>query len=725
MAKRSDRRKGGRHGGSTRGPSAPKDDRLWRRLHDACPQAVREEHTPDQLWEALLEKEPMGKDPAEAKRRRSAFDNDLKEACTRGAWMHRRGKGVVLRSLEETEAAALAVGRFQADLNTDEPSELVLEAALARLLERPPDEWPAAWTLIEGEQQRKWNGFDLDAALEAWARRTSGLRFRELEPHLAMVLHQHGVMDRRRLLEERLRVRAKQGENPFPPAWRTALVEAAEGLPEVDGDAEVAAGRTDLRHLPFVTIDPADARDFDDAVCLVNQTLWIAIADVASYVPLGTALDRAARARATSVYLPHTVLPMLPPRLADDLCSLRAQVDRRAMVLEIPVQEGGLGTPMAHEAIVKVHANRTYDDVLEDAAFAPLMALAARLREDDLRLQLHNAELRPRLHDDARLTVEIKRPNEATAMIETLMVAANAAVGHLLGQAGAPLPWRCHLPPDLPEVEALNARLEALEVDIRLPMPSFRTTGQSETEELSDLLSAWADSASIDLGPQEAAEHTSEVIDPEARRAMLDALRLAQEQALALRGSTRRIVDQSLFQIMQRATYSATNTGHFGLDLDAYAHFTSPIRRYPDLVAHRQLKALLHGQAWAHDHADVEDLAEHCSKQGWSAKRLEWEAVDQAFAMHLLDEDEARSWPSRVVALRTPFVHLDLDDDGAMHGRLHLSALGGRTRLTVDEHGLVVEPVEGGPPMLKLGERLPCRLRGVDLWTGRLDLAPV
>ncbi len=664
----------------------------------------------------------------DARRARSAFDAALSEATKRGQRLTRTDTGVRLRSKETIEAASRARQRWQAHLDgTEGPDEVLGEVLRCWLLEAPLESWPETWTLIEGERVLTWDGFDLSKALVAWARRISGLRFREDAPHVAHLLHAAGTMDALALIEARLRQRARERDNPFPEAWQPHLVEVTNALEEVDGDADVAAGRTDLRHLPFVTIDPHDAKDFDDAVCLSDdkQTLWVAIADVASYVRQDTPLDRAARSRATSVYLPHAVLPMLPPRLADDLCSLRANVDRRAMVLELRLDSNRVAACVPHEAVIRVRANRSYDEVLERGEVDDLLALAAGMREGDLRLELHQAELRPRLKGNADIDVEIKRPNDATAMIETFMVAANAAVGELLGSAGAPLPWRCHLPPDRVEVEALNARLKALDVNIELPMPSHRTSGQTSTEELSDLLSGWAGGITIESNTEPVEEtHRSEVIDPEARRAMLDALRQAQHAASELTGATRRVVDQSLFQLMQRASYTATNTGHFGLDLDAYAHFTSPIRRYPDLVAHRQLKALMRNEPWPHAAEDMEALAGHCGDRAWAAKRLEWEAVDQAFALHLTTT-ETTAWPARVVSLRTPFVHLDLNDDGALHGRLHLSALSKKSRLHIDDHGLVVESEDHPEPLLRLGERYPCRLRGLDLWTGKLDLAPV
>ena len=337
-----------RRGGSAhrqrrpRGPKAPDDDRLWRRLHDALGPKAEESHTADELWAAVCVREGHPTEGPDARRARSTFDAALSEATKRGQRLTRTDAGVRLRSRETIEAASRARQRWQAHLDgTEGPDELLIEVLRCWLLEAPLESWPEAWTLIEGERALTWDGFDLSKALVAWARRISGLRFREDAPHVAHLLHAAGAMDALALIEARLRQRARERDNPFPEAWQPHLVEVTNALEEVDGDADVAAGRTDLRHLPFVTIDPHDAKDFDDAVCLSddNQTLWVAIADVASYVRQDTPLDRAARSRATSVYLPHVVLPMLPPRLADDLCSLRANVDRRAMVLELRLDE--------------------------------------------------------------------------------------------------------------------------------------------------------------------------------------------------------------------------------------------------------------------------------------------------------------------------------------------------------------------------------------------------
>ena len=150
---------------------------------------------------------------------------------------------------------------------------------------------------------------------------------------------------------------------------------------------------------------------------------------------------------------------------------------------------------------------------------------------------------------------------------------------------------------------------------------------------------------------------------------------------------------------MQRANYSHKNLGHFGLNLDAYAHFTSPIRRYPDLMVHRQLKAMIRGDDWVYDEEETADVAEHCSNQSVIAKFIEWELVANAYHIHLLRGGEVdlhqkipirqsskKSWSARIVSLRTPY--MDPNDDGAIQGRMHLRQMDSKRRLNIDENGL-------------------------------------
>ena len=501
----------------------------------------------------------------------------------------------------------------------------------------------------------------------------------------------------------------------------------------------LADGRSDLQHLHFVTIDPPDAKDFDDAVCLEEhdsgRTLWVAIADVAHYVTKDSSLDATAQARATSVYLPHAVLPMLPFRLADDLCSLRANVPRLAMVIEMVLDDdNNVVTSNAHEAVILVKENLAYEDTLDDDRWDGLFKLAEAWQADELRLNIQQGEQRPRIHGENELSIEVKWPNKATKMIETFMVKTNNIVGEMLGKAGASLPWRCHPMPDSIDVRDLNKQLEALDISIELPEPRSKSKSQDDTDELAGLLGAWA-GQDIDLSGLSSSEEKVEVerylanvSAQDARDEMLDGLRQAQEQASALRSSLRRVVDQGLFQLMNRARYDANNIGHFGLNLDAYAHFTSPIRRYPDLIVHRQLKAMLHKKEWVYTEDEVASLSEHCSDQGRMAQLLEWELVAMTLNCHLMNGEE-QNWNARIVGLRTPWVFLDLNDDGSMHGRMHLKQLSSKKNLFIDEFGLcLMEELRDGrgeSVLLELGQLFPCRIRGLDLWSGRLDLAPV
>jgi VacB/RNase II family 3'-5' exoribonuclease len=227
------------------------------------------------------------------------------------------------------------------------------------------------------------------------------------------------------LLQQRLAWRRKNNLNPFPPSYDSSLESWAETLPDVDAEAEISKGRTDLRHLQFVTIDPPDAKDFDDAICFEKSgngsTLWVAIADVAHYVTPDSRLDATAQARATSVYLPHGVLPMLPFRLADDLCSLRANVPRLAMVIEMKLDENmTIVESKAHEAVIDVKENLAYEDTLEDSRWDELFTLAEHWQKDELRLNVQQGEQRPRIQEDGSVRIDVKWPNKATKMIETL-----------------------------------------------------------------------------------------------------------------------------------------------------------------------------------------------------------------------------------------------------------------------------------------------------------------
>ena len=688
-----------------KGRESPPEERLYRRL---LSHGLEKDLSLELVLETIQAKESNLK--LNEKQLRSQIQETIVHACRKGELFIGTSDDFNLRSKEERLSIEQAVRKTQ--------NEVDEEAMLAILKgENLPDEF----TLLEGEVLRNFLGFEMVKQLEKNAKRESELRFPDPLVSMAWLVREHFTPEE--LLDARLAYRRKMGINPFPREYREDLIQFAEKLP----NPELSEDRIDLRHIPFVTIDPPDARDFDDAVCLIDDTLWVAIADVAHYVKPDTALDRYAKERATSVYLPHCVLPMLPPKLADDLCSLRDDADRFAMVMEMKIEGDKVVSSKAHQALIRVKENLSYNHVIEGGLFSEMMDLSKRMRAKRIGLDIAGAERRPRINGD-EISLEVKWPNDATEMIEAFMVATNEAVGHLLGSLDAALPWRCHSPPDSPEVESLNAKLETLGIDIELPMPSHRKTGESASDETMNLLSAWADAGlSFDNEIEEEEEdgnYLSSVVDSEARGEMLQALRDAQASASKLSDVKRRVVDQGLFQLMQRAIYSEENLGHFGLDLDAYVHFTSPIRRYPDLVVHRQLKSHLRNQDWMHTLEQVEEISAHCSKRSTQAKKLEWELVASVCNMHLANSEESSTWKARVVGLRSPWIYLDLEDDGSFEGRMHISQLGGKERLMVDLFGLKVER-EDGSSVLELGQRFECRLRGLDIWSGTLDLAPI
>ena len=761
-----------------KGPQLSDGERLWKRMaaaigdkHELFAKAWDAQSIAKLLIDAENMKARFAKEPKAERVFRSNLHQSLAVIRKNGQFFTtNEARAITMRSDEEINAIKASISGWESFLLRygkpgdlfQGPPKLASESdqSLYRIIEQSwftilsGDELPQDLALTS-DGLRKWGHFDLVREICKFADTRCGFRFQDSMPSIALLLLQNQRLSITELLDLRLAARKREGRNPFPRYYDEKLVEHSNLQTEVDGNRMVKQGRTDLRHLPFVTIDPHDAKDFDDAVCMTEQddktVLWVAIADVAHYVQKDTRLDHAAKARATSVYLPHTVLPMLPPRLADNLCSLRAEVDRLAMVIAMELDsEGNIVRTDAHEAVVRIIENLSYEDAIGDSRFESMFQLAAIWQAKEVKLNISNAEMRPRILPGEQIKVLVKWPTDATKMIESFMVATNACVGNLLGSAGAPLPWRCHAPPDSAEVKELNAKLSALGVNIELPMPSFKTHGQSDTDELSNLLGAWANTT---IEPISNTKHTTEsiddippylsnVLDSQARQDILDSLMDAQNKASSLANKTRRVVDQGLFHLMQRANYSHKNLGHFGLNLDAYAHFTSPIRRYPDLMVHRQLKAMIRGDDWVYDEEETADVAEHCSNQSVIAKFIEWELVANAYHIHLLRGGEVdstsentyppiieKSWPARIVSLRTPWVYLDLNDDGAIQGRMHLRQMDSKRRLNIDENGLEVSTAEPGRDgqhrvVARLGEKYPCRLRGIDIWGGSLDLAP-
>ena len=334
-------------------------------------------------------------------------------------------------------------------------------------------------------------------------------------------------------------------------------------------DAREAAARVDLRALPLVTIDGEDARDFDDAVYAEAHgggfRLIVAIADVSHYVRPGSVLDTEAQRRGTSVYFPTRVLPMLPTALSDHLCSLAPNVDRLCFAADMIVsRSGALKSARFYPAVMRSAARLTYTLAHQalfegrPAARAQLGPLAERLMVlvDVYRALYRARSRRGALDFDAAeaefvidagehvRAIELRARNDAHRLIEECMILANVAVAQELEKSHTPTLYRVHGVPEDEKLERLASTLRSLGIDARLPSAVTTRDVQAIARRVSDL-------------------------------------------------SERTFVESLVVRAMPQAIYQPTNIGHFGLALGHYAHFTSPIRRYPDLIVHRTLKALL------------------------------------------------------------------------------------------------------------------------------------
>ena len=360
-------------------------------------------------------------------------------------------------------------------------------------------------------------------------------------------------------------------------------------------DAGESSRRIDLRELPLVTIDGETARDFDDAVYAEAHPdgfrLIVAIADVSFYVRPGTALDAEALRRGTSVYFPTRVIPMLPPGLSDHLCSLAPHVDRLCLAADMIItRQGALKAARFYPAVMRSAARLTYTQAQEalldgkSEARAQLGPLVERLMPlvDVYRVLIKARRARGALDFDApeadfdidadqRIhAVTLHARVEAHKLIEECMILANVAVARELGHTKTPTLYRVHGKPDEEKLDKLLATLTVLGIEAQIP----------------------------------------ETVAPRDIQAITRRLKGSPELPF---------VESLVVRSMPQAVYQPTNIGHFGLALGEYGHFTSPIRRYPDLVVHRTLKALV----GAKDGSGVEYEEEALSRQGEELSRLE------------------------------------------------------------------------------------------------------
>jgi ribonuclease R len=372
--------------------------------------------------------------------------------------------------------------------------------------------------------------------------------------------------------------------------------------------------RVDLRELTSFTIDPETAKDFDDALSFRREPdgirAWVHIADVSYFVPAGSPLDRGAAGRALSTYVPGLVAPMLPPELADDLCSLRPHRDRLTVTVEIPPR----GEPTFYRSAIASRARLTYGEaqrreaepvILEQLALADEVASELRRRRFARgALELSSPEVAFRFEDGRVAEARLEGEPHAHMLVEELMIRANEHVAAFLAGRRREALYRVHERPDPQAVELLLAKL----ADLDVPTPP----------------------APKQLSPRAAAELAGEI----SRRVT---------EYVERSGRGREAFPSLVLRALKQARYDPRNLGHAGLASPAYCHFTSPIRRYPDLVVHRALLREL-GQGDDPPPEDLATLAEHASAREREAAALEYLADDICLAWLLEDALRERGW---------------------------------------------------------------------------------
>ena len=479
----------------------------------------------------------------------------------------------------------------------------------------------------------------------------------------------------------------------FPPE----VMDQADGF-GLELSSEDVEGRRDLRSLPLVTVDGEDARDFDDAIYVEPQgrdfRLVVAIADVSHYVRERTPLDVEALRRATSVYLPDRVLPMLPERLSNGICSLRPDGDRLCMVADMIMDAAG--RPLRSDiypAVMRSHARCTYNevqavldgqDVAHRSAFKPhfqrMQALARvlrRMREQRGAIDFDLPEVKVQLDASGLPERMVQRERmEAHRIVEECMLAANEAVARYFQEKELPSVYRFHGAPDEEKLAAFAvlAAAHGFQMD----------PGTVQSGELNQFV-------------QGLAGH------PEQRA-----------------------LNQLLLRSMMQAVYSAYEVGHYGLAAEHYLHFTSPIRRYPDLLVHRLLKAhwaagkkRMSAQAHDAEEARLDAMAAQSSERERAAMQVERDVVN-FYAALLMKDRVGEEFAATVSGLteRGFFVQLAVE---LVEGMVRAEALGPMAKLDTAAHALVFP----NGRKVRVGQKLKVRLTSVNTVRRQLDFEPI
>lgn len=528
----------------------------------------------------------------------------------------------------------------------------------------------------------------------------------EREPMSARLLAVLGAPDDPRTEIQKI-LACEEIEETFPKAVDHESLTVPDRVTEED-----LVDREDLRHVPFVTIDPETARDFDDAVCVEPGSengvlrLWVAVADVSYYVRPGTATDREAERRGVSVYLPDRVVPMLPLPLSAGICSLNPLVERLAMVARLDIDRHGfVKDRKLMAAVIRSRARFDYAGVAQvlfgepsgkHAHYEPHMEqlkllgeVATRLRAERVRrggLDFDLPEAKVILAaDDPRLVVTVKRSRadalvrRAYQMIEDAMLAANEAIAEFFAERGLDVLWRVHPPP---RREPLT-RLAELATSFGVPL------------------------------------------DPEAATEPL-ALRTFLEQ---IKGKPcERALSYMVLRSLNQAQYAVENAGHFGLAARRYLHFTSPIRRYPDLVVHRLLKLILRQEgepagkvlgAWP-PRKEMKEWADDSSLRERKAMVVERQVVD-LYRTLLMRERIGEEFDGNVSGVTTAGLFVEIDDP-YVEGLVRSERLDEEFEL--NDKTLRYESDRSGHG-IGLGDRVRVRIDSVSVPQRRIELSLV
>jgi len=460
---------------------------------------------------------------------------------------------------------------------------------------------------------------------------------------------------------------------------------------------EDKVGRVDLRELPFVTIDGENARDFDDAICVTETPkgfkLYVAIADVSHYVPMNSFIDKDAYLRGTSVYFPTMVIPMFPEKLSNHLCSLKPYVDRLVMVVEIDYTKSGMVKGKKfYEGVIRSKARLTYTEVkrmlidgdkkllekykelypmLNSALELSQLIRAQRTNKGSLDFDLPEPEVLINLEGKIENIIKRER-NPAHMLIEDFMIAANVAVAEFLTDLDYPFLYRVHEEPDPNKLRELSEIFLSLGYSIDIPervTPSF----------IQELLKQFEGKP------------------------------------------TEHLFNHLVLRSLKQARYSPENVGHFGLAETHYCHFTSPIRRYPDLVVHRVLKRALRKKRPPYSHEKLLVMGKHLSERERKVDEAERDVVKRLQAFFMQDK-VGQEFYGIISGVSAFGFFVDLEDY-MVSGVVRVIDLVDDVYI-LDEKGISLIGKNTGK-VYQIGQRIKVKLKKVDLRRFYIDFVPV